>query len=319
MRTTGLIAALTAAWLAAPLPADAQESIPLIVKSTSSYYFSIVAAGAKKAATEVGVRTPVLGPTSFSDIQGQISILENTVAAKPLAVVITPLEFSALGAPIDEAANSVPVVTVDSAADARAVSATVTTDNVEAGRQAAVALAQALTLTYGAAEGKVATIVPFAGQSTFEQRMSGFKEKLAADYPRIELVTERIADGQAATAVSITTDLLTAHRGLRGVLTADAVMGAGAAQAVLENSVQDKVRVVSFDNDEKLVELLANGGVAALVVQDPYRMGYEGIKTAYAVAKGKPIKKAVDTGVTIITQANMGNPRARELLNPKID
>lgn len=301
-----------------PIAATAADTIPLIVKNTSNYYFAIVTAGARKAAAELGVDMPVLGPTSFSDIQAQIGILENAVSGKPLAIVIAPLEFSALGAPIEEAAASVPVVTVDSQADTNAVSAVVTTDNVEGGRKAAVALADALTQAYGAPEGKVATIIGFAGQSTFDQRIAGFKEKLAADYPKITLVSERIGDGQAATAVNVMTDLMTAQPDLRGVFAGDLVMGAGAAQAVVENGVQDEVMVVAFDSDEKLVDFLRTGGIAALIVQDPFRMGYDGIKAAYAVAKGQPVEAMIDTGVSIITKATMDEARSQELLSPKV-
>ncbi|MBZ9606025.1 ABC transporter substrate-binding protein [Phyllobacterium chamaecytisi] len=299
--------------------AFAAETIPLIVKNTSNYYFSIVTAGARKAAKELGIDMPVLGPTSFSDIQGQISILENAVSNTPTAIVISPLEFWALGGPITDAAGSLPIITVDSSADSSAVTAMVTTDNIEGGRQAAVALADAIRNAHGAPEGKVAGILGFAGQSTFEERLKGFKEKLASDYPKLELVSERIADGQATTAVNIMTDLLTSTPDIRGVFAPDLIMGAGAGQAVLENNVQDKVKVVAFDSDEKLVEFLANGAIAALIVQDPFRMGYEGVKAAYAASKGEKVNPRIDTGVNIITKANMSEPRSQELLNPKIN
>ena len=57
---------------------------------------------------------PQLGAQSEADINGQISILENAVAGKPAAVVISPTEFKALGAPIDEAAKTVPIIGIDS-------------------------------------------------------------------------------------------------------------------------------------------------------------------------------------------------------------
>lgn len=312
-------AASVAALLSFGAAAQAEEVIPLIVKNTSNYYFSIVSSGAKKAAQELGVNVPILGPTSFSDIQGQIGILENAVANKPAAIVITPLEFSALGGPITEVAAEVPVVAVDSAADSDAITAMVTTDNVEGGRKAADALAAAVAETYGSSEGKVAVIIGLAGQSTFDQRLAGFKERLSAEYPKLTVVAERIADGQSTTAVNIMTDLLTANPDLRGVFAADFVMGGGAAQAVLENKAQDKVKLVAFDSTEELVKLLRDGAIAALIVQDPYRMGYEGIRVALAASKGEKVAPLIDTGVNIITKSNMDEPRSQELLNPKIE
>jgi ribose transport system substrate-binding protein len=56
----------------------------------------------------------------------------------------------------------------------------------------------------------------------------------------------------------------------------------------------------------------------ALVVQDPYRMGYDGIKTALAASKGEKVEANVDTGANLITKENMTSARSQELLNPKI-
>ena len=74
----------------------------------------------------------------------------------------------------------------------------------------------------------------------------------------------------------------------------------------------------AFDSDDKLVKLLGDGTIAALVVQDPFRMGYEGVKTAFAASKGEKVPATVDTGVNVITKENMNTPRSQELLSPKI-
>ena len=63
---------------------------------------------------------------------------------------------------------------------------------------------------------------------------------------------------------------------------------------------------------------MKEGSIAALVVQDPFRMGYEGVKTALAASKGEKIEAKIDTGVTLITKENMDSPRSQELLNPKL-
>jgi ribose transport system substrate-binding protein len=55
------------------------------------------------------------------------------------------------------------------------------------------------------------------------------------------------------------------------------------------------------------------------VVEDPFRMGYEGVKTALAASKGEQVSANVDTGVTLITKANMGSARSQELLKPKVE
>ncbi len=146
-------AIVSVAALAGPSFAADKPTIPIIVKDTTSPYWQIVLAGARKAGTDLGVNVPELGAQSESDINGQISILENAVSEKPAAIVISPTEFKALGKPVDEAAKKVPIIGIDSAADSKAFTSFLTTDNVQGGRIAADGLAQAITEKYGKAEG----------------------------------------------------------------------------------------------------------------------------------------------------------------------
>ncbi len=301
-----------------PARAQAQPVIPIIVKDTTSFYWQIVLAGARKAGQDLGVKVPELGAQSESDINGQISILENAVSDKPAAIVISPTQFQALGKPIDEAAKRVKIIGIDSAADSKSFTSFLTTDNVQGGRAAADALADGIKAATGKAEGDVALITSLPGVGSLDQRAQGFKEELKAKYPGLKLVADKVADGQATTGLNIMTDLLTANPNLRGVFASNLIMAQGAGQAIAENKAQDKVKLIGFDNDDKLVKLLGQGVIYALIVQDPYRMGYDGIKTALAVSKGEKVPAFVDTGVNTITKANMNTPRSQELLNPKV-
>jgi len=145
-KLAGLFAALVVSSLVEPVPAAEQKpSIPIIVKDTTTYYWQIVLAGARKAGRDLNVNVPQLGAQSESDINGQISILENVVSEKPAAIVISPTQFKALGKPIDEAAKNGKIIGIDSAADSKAFTSFLTTDNVQGGRIAADALAAAIT------------------------------------------------------------------------------------------------------------------------------------------------------------------------------
>src|SRR5271170_1038560 len=311
-------AVAVATTFAAPTSYAAEPTIPIIVKDTTSNYWQIVLAGARKAGKDLGVNVPELGAQSESDISGQISILENAVSEKPAAIVISPTEFKALGKPIDEAAKKIPIIGIDSAADSKAFTSFLTTDNVQGGRIAADGLAEAIKEKYGKAEGDVALITSLPGVGSLDQRAKGFKEEIAAKYPGLKLVADKVADGQATTGLNIMTDLITANPNLRGVFASNLIMAQGAGQAIAENKVADKIKLVGFDSDDKLIKLLKDGTIYALVVQDPYRMGYDGIKTALAVSKGEKVAKDVDTGANLITKANMGGEKQNALLNPKV-
>jgi len=313
-----LLAATTLAGMAGAAPAAENVSIPLIVKDTTSAYWQIVLAGGRKAGKDLGVRVPELGAQSESDINGQISILENAVSEKPAAIVIAPTQFAALGPPITEAAKKVKIIGIDSAADSKAFTSFLTTDNVQGGRVAADGLGAAITAKYGKAEGDVALITSIPGVGSLDQRAKGFKEQIAAKYPGLKLVADKVADGQATTALNIMTDLITANANLRGVFASNLIMAQGAGQAIAENKMADKIKLIGFDSDTKLVKFLTDGTIAALVVQDPFRMGYDGVKTALAASKGEKVEANVDTGANLITKENMTTPRSQELLNPKL-
>ena len=314
-----LSAVLLASVAAMSLPAFAADAtIPVIVKDTTSNYWQIVLAGARKAGKDLGVKVPELGAQSESDINGQITILENAAADKPAAIVISPTQFAALGKPIDEAAKSVKIIGIDSGADSKAFTSFLTTDNVQGGRAAADALAEGIKAKTGKPEGNIAVINSLPGVGSLDQRVQGFKEELKK-YPGLKLTQDKVADGQATTGLNITTDLITADPTLVGIFADNLIMGQGAGQAVAENKLGDKLALVAFDSDPKLVGYLGDGTIYALIVQDPFRMGYDGVKTALAASKGEKVDANVDTGVNVITKANMTTARSQELLNPKLN
>src|SRR5689334_22648223 len=169
-----------AAMLATMMPVSsyaADVTIPIIVKDTTSNFWQIVLAGARKAGKDLGVKVPELGAQSESDINGQISILENAVSEKPAAIVISLTQFKALGQPIDEAAKKCIIVGIDSADDTKAFTSFLQTDNVQGGRAGADALAAAIQAKYGKPEGDVALITSIPGVGSLDQRAKGFKEE----------------------------------------------------------------------------------------------------------------------------------------------
>ena len=255
----GLFGAISLAGTVQTVPAADKPTIPIIVKDTTSNFWQIVFAGARKAGKDLDVNVPELGAQSESDINGQIGILENAVSEKPAAIVISPTQFAALGKPIDEAAKKVKIIGIDSAADSKAFTSFLQTDNVQGGRVAADGLAAAITAKYGKAEGDVALITSIPGVGSLDQRAKGFKEEIAAKYPGLKLVADKVADGMATTGLNIMTDLITANPNLRGVFASNLIMAQGAGQAIAENKAADKIKLIGFDSDDKLVKFLADG------------------------------------------------------------
>jgi ribose transport system substrate-binding protein len=285
----------------------------------TSPYWRTVLAGARKAGQDLGVNVVALGTQSESDTNGQISILATAVASSPAAIVIAPSEFAALGKPIDEAAKKVKIIGIESAADTKAMTSLLATDNLNAGRVAADALAVAITKTYADTEGDVVMITSMPGVPSLDQRAKGFKEVVAAKYKALDITAEKVADGKPATVIAIMNDLIANTGDLRGVFVSDPVTAQAVSQAVVEKKTNDKINIVGVGSDEKLVKFLQDDVITGLVVEDPFRMGYDGVKMALAASKGEQVSANVDTGVTLITKANMGSARSEELLKPKVE
>ena len=311
----GLVAGLA---FGAPAMAQTKPTVAVIVKDTTSPYWQTVLAGARKAAQDLGVNVVELGARSESDANGQIGILETAAASNPAAIVIAPAQSAALGKPIDEAAKKVKIIGIESAADTKAMTSLLATDNVKAGRIAADALAAAITKTYGDTEGNIVIITSMPGVASLDQRARGFREVLAAKYRALNIVADKVADGKPTTVLDIMKDLIANTADLRGVFVSDPIMTQAVGQAVAENKSGDKINVVGVGSDDKLVKFLQGDTIAGLVVEDPFRMGYDGVKTALAAAKGEQVAANVDTGATLVTKANMSSARSQELLNPKV-
>ena len=314
----GIVAGL--AFGAAAL-AQTEPTIPVIVKDVTSPYWRSVLAGARKAGKDFGVNVVGLGPAIGEPIRTvKLASSRRPSPPNPAAIVIAPApEYAALGKPIDEAAKKVKIIGIESAADTKAMTSLLATDNLNAGRIAADALAVAITRSYADTEGEVAIITAVPGIASLDQRTKGFKEVVAAKYGALDIVAEKAADGKPATGVNIMKDLITNTADLRGVFVADPVMTLAVGQAVAEKKSDDKINVVGVGSDEKLVKFLQDDVISGLVVEDPFRMGYEGVKTALAASKGEQVSANVDTGVTLVTKANMSSARSQELLKPKVE
>jgi len=89
-------------------------------------------------------------------------------------------------------------------------------------------------------------------------------------------------------------------------------------QVLRDNGWSGKVHVVGFDASPSLVTALGEGALDGLIVQDPVRMGYLGVKTIVAHIHGQPVEKAIDTGALLATRDNMNQPDVKDRLSPDL-
>jgi ribose transport system substrate-binding protein len=207
-------------------------------------------------------------------------------------------------------AAGIKVVTIDSGVKSDAPLSFVATDNVAAAKAAADALAKLI-----GGPGKVGLIPFVPGAATSELREQGFKEGVAAN-PGLELVATLYCHSDVAKAMDAARDMMTANPELKGIFAANEAAAIGAAQAIRTAGKQGQVFLVAFDAAEEEVAALREGVIQALIVQNPFNMGYLGVKTALDALAGKPVEKRVDTGVLVVTKENIDTPEVQKIINP---
>lgn len=318
MKATKLLMAASIAALslsaAAVSVASAEETVAVIVKATTSEYWQWVFKGAEAAGKQLGIKIDELG-TPKDDAAGQIAVLESAAGSKPVAIVISPTIFEALGDPIAAVTDSgIPVIVIDSGAKTDKYAAFLTTNNEAGGRAAADAIAKCLTERTGKAAGKVGYLTAMAGHESLDSRDKGFLDGIKA-YPDITVTGNRVANNEEAEGMSLTADMITKDGDLAGLFADNAQMGTGAGASISEKGIGDKFCLVAFDSDAGEVEHLKDGSIYGLVIQDPYMMGFGGVWYGYAAAHGARLPKNVDTGVGVVTKANMDDPKLAGLLD----
>jgi len=164
-------------------------------------------------------------------------------------------------------------------------------------------------------EGKVGLIPFVPGAATSIQREQGFKEGLKK-FPKVKLVATLYSESDVTKGMQVTENMLTAHPDLKGIFAANEPGAIGAARVLQARKLAGKVKLVAFDASPTQIKALQEGVIQALIVQNPFRMGCEGVKMAVKALRGEKIPKRIDTGVTVVTMENFRRPEIRRLLYP---
>ena len=297
-------------------------TIAVIPKGTTHEFWKSVHAGAIQAAQELqksGQPVEVIwkGPLREDDRELQIQVVEGFVAQGVSGIVLAPLDDRALVRPVEEGAKAgVPTVIIDSNLRTDSTVSFVATDNYKGGQLAADRLGELL-----GGKGKALLLRYQVGSASTEDREAGFLKEMQDKYPGIELVsTDQYAGATRETAKRAAENLLNRYADvIQGAFAPNETSSIGLMLALQDIGKVGTIKQVGFDSGSTLVEALKNGQIQGLVVQNPMKMGYLGVKTMVAHLRGEPVEKRVDTGVVLITPENMNTPESQELLLPPIE
>ena len=294
--------------------AAAGKRVDVIIKASDSEFWQSMLAGAKKAGDDYGLEVGLFGPTSETDVNQQVQLVENSISRGVDAIVVAPNSSDALNNVIDRARDGGTKVIVADTAVTTESEGFIGTDNVKAAEQAGARLCD-LAKEAGNDSGDVMIASSVAGVQVLKDREAGFRSGLKA-CPNLKVSIVRYNNNDLNTAASQVNDALTANPNLVGIFAANNTSGNGAARAIKDNDAADRIPVVAFDTDPQENAALADGSIDALVVQNPYFFGYQGvIEAAMATVDNVPPRN-LDPGAVLADRDNMKHARGRAAADP---
>ncbi len=287
-------------------------------KAVGFDFWQTVRNGAQCAAdrAEGDVRIQWDGVTQETDVTGQVNLLTNFITQGVDGLVYAATDAKVLYDVTQQALDQdLTVANIDSGTDPQPENVPVfATDNVAAAEQATKYLVEKL----GEDGGKVALIQFQPGTATNETRVRGFTNVIEAN-PQVELVADQSSDSDYNRALSVTENILTANADLDAIYAANEPSVLGAVEAVRAAGRIDDITIVGWDTAPGELKALRQGDIAALVAQNPFGMGYAGVRAAADMVRtGQPVKGS-DTGSILVTGENIDDTDVQSVLKPSCD
>ena len=247
-------------------PTTGDVKVAVVLKTLASEYWGYVETGCKAAGDDLGVDVVVVGPGAESDIEGQVSMIEQQIGAGCDAIVCAPNDAGAAQGALQAAIDAgIPVLAVDTNVGIAGQTSFVGTSNVDAAYEGGKwAIEQAGT------DAKAVIIYGHEGDNTKTM------EDLLNAYP------DQI-------------DIVLCHNDDTAI---------GAMNACKSAGVSD-ITIVGFDGNASAVKLILDGElVKATVAQQPYEMGYQVVEAAVKAVKGESVDEVINAPVQVVTAEN---------------
>ena len=319
-----------------------EKTIYVICKSQDEYW-DVIKAGAEDAGAEMNINIVYEAPESEDQIGMQLRMIQEAAENHADAIILAPLHRDSLNDALKKANDAgIPVLTIDSDVTFEKRRSCISTNNYSAG---AVVARYAAELIGG--EGDAAILTHSTTAQTSQERCGGFLDELAGKdttlgqensipasqmpvgatpdggkitgvggYPGIRMLETMNAEGNIQIACEMTKQLISENPGLKLIFATNQPSTMGACQAIQDLGKADQVQLVGFDYFDGADAYILNGVLDAVMVQNPYNMGYLSVRYADRLSEGYAIAKSVNTGATLVTKENMYDEDIRFLVNP---
>ena len=262
-----------------------QKSATLVISTLNNPFFVSVGEGAKDQAAKLGVNLDV--QNANNNDTSSLNQATTALVKKPGVLLLDPTSSEA-GGSITVKANqaNVPVVAFDRVPDQGKLAAFIGYDAVQAGKNGAKALCEAVGGT-----GKVAELQGLLGTSVARDRSEGFKAGMQ-ECPGVQVVAVQSADFDRGKALDVTTNILQANPGLTGIYGANDEMALGAVAAVKSRGLLSTVKIVGNDGIGDALAAVKGGEMYATNAESPFALGQEVAKIGHAVASGERVEES---------------------------
>jgi ribose transport system substrate-binding protein len=288
-----------------------QKTIAVIPKGVSHSFWLTVKAGVDAAGKDLNVKIIWKGAAQETDYSGQINIVEDMINQRVDGIVLAPSHGNSLVPMVERAQTAgIPVTIFDSGISTENYLSYVSTDNRLGGAVAAKRMGEKL-----GGKGKVAILGVKKGSVSTDEREEGFRDTLQKDFPGITIVSPIFyGEANAAKSLHVAEDILTSQPDLAGIFASNESSTVGAVNAIRQRNLAGRVTLVGFDATADLIRNVRESSIDSLVVQNPFKMGYEGVKTIVDKLDGKQPERRIDTGVKLLTRDNVDTKEIQELI-----
>lgn len=306
-----LLAAVFMSLSCSSAPAKEKLKIMLIVKAEDSTFFKTVLQGAQAAGSEYNVDIIFRGSDKEDDYETQNRLIEDAVTQNADAVVLSACDFDKTVPSAHKVMDSgIPLITIDSGINTDRDVLFIGTNNYAAGRMAAETLAE---LTGDEA---VIGIINFEeGSGNAIERYQGFLDTIAG-YPGITVADTRFSKSNLEAPRKATFEMLGKNPDITAIVAFNEWTTLGAGYAIKEAGRSDSTVMVGFDNNVNSIIMLEDGDIDTLIIQNPFAMGYLGVKYAINAINGQKIPETTETATVAINRSNMYNSENQKLLFP---
>ena len=273
--------------------------IAVVLKTLASEYWGYVKNGCDAAAAELGIKVTVVGPGAESEIEQQVAMIEQQIGAGVDAIVCAPNDAGAAANALQAALDQgIPVLSVDTNVGIAGQTSFVGTMNDEAAYQGGIWAIDTLGTDI-----KAVIIYGQEGDNTSNLRRSGYQK--ACDEKGVEVLSALSGQNTTDGATKTMEDMISSFGDQIDVVFCHNDDTAVGAMNACKNAGLTDVTIVGFDGNKSAVELIQAGElVKATVAQQPYAMGYEVVKAAYAAINGETVEEVISAPVKVVTAEN---------------